>query len=273
VFLHVLTVGVQQWKIVFRGALASVLVLAVSGTPATAAEKCTQTSSPIETDRPDVTNSSVVIPVGSFQIENGVNLSSSGGSQIFDGTNSRVRLGVAPCLEVLLDLPSYVSAFRGPGPSGFTSVAPGLKWQISPIAGKFDLSIAIGAGLPTGATAIAGPGVRPYLQFPWSVELGRGWAVTGMVTNFFAPDDPVNRYTNQSTLVLERQFGERAFLFVEYVGEFKLVGGTSNLFNSGGGYRITDKQQIDFHFGLGLNRNAPAYVLGLGYSFRLDGLF
>jgi hypothetical protein len=249
------------------------LILAVSGTSATAAEKCTQTSSPIETDRPDVTNSSVVIPVGSFQSENGVNLSRIGGGQIFDGTNSRVRLGIAPCLEVLLDLPNYVTAFRGPGPSGFTNVAPGLKWQISPIPGKFDLSITMGAGLPTGATAIAGPGVRPYLQFPWSVELGSGWAVTGMVTNFFAPDDPVNRYTNQSTLVLERQFGERAFLFVEYIGEFKLVGGTSNLFNSGGGYRITDKQQIDFHLGLGLNRNAPAYVLGLGYSFRLDGLF
>ena len=31
--------------------------------PALAADGCTQTSEPIETDRPDVTNSSVVIPV------------------------------------------------------------------------------------------------------------------------------------------------------------------------------------------------------------------
>lgn len=46
-----------------------------------------------------------------------------------------------------------------------------------------------------------------------------------MVTNFFTPANPVNRYTNQSTFVIERQLGERAFLFAEYVGEYPLVGG------------------------------------------------
>ena len=72
--------------------------------------------------------------------------------------------------------------------------------------------------------------------------------------------------------VIERQFTDRAFLFAEYVGEFPTAGGASHLFNSGGGYRITNTQQIDFHVGIGLNRNAPADIFGLGYSFRLDGL-
>jgi Putative MetA-pathway of phenol degradation len=49
-------------------------------------------------------------------------------------------------------------------------------------------------------------------------------------------------------------------------------GGTTHLLNSGGGYRITGNQQIDFHLGFGLNRNAPTYIFGLGYSFRLDRL-
>jgi Putative MetA-pathway of phenol degradation len=43
------------------------------------------------------------------------------------------------------------------------------------------------------------------------------------------------------------------------------------LINSGGGYRIDDHHQIDFHVGLGLDRNAPNYIFGVGYSFRLDG--
>ena len=94
-----------------------------------------------------------------------------------------------------------------------------------------------------------------------------------MATNFFTPADPVNRYTNQSTFVIERQFNERTFLFAEYVGEFPITGGTRQLFNSGGGYRITKTQQIDFHLGVGLNQNAPAYIFGIGYSFRLDELF
>jgi Putative MetA-pathway of phenol degradation len=115
--------------------------------------------------------------------------------------------------------------------------------------------------------------VQPYLQFPWSADLGGSWAITGMMTNFFTPENPVNKYSNQSTFVIEREFGERSFLFVEYVGDFPVNGGTSQLFNSGGGYRITETQQVDFHIGFGLNRNAPTYILGVGYSFRLDGLF
>ncbi|HMA72412.1 MAG TPA: transporter [Xanthobacteraceae bacterium] len=252
---------------------AIITALAWSTTAAVAAEECTQPSEPIATDRPDTTNSSVVVPVGSLQNENGANVSRRNGADVFDGTNSRWRLGIVPCFELLIDLPNYVGTFRGAGPSGFGNVAPAFKWQISPIPGKFDLSLTAGVGLPTGAEAIAGHGVQPYLQFPWSVELGDGWALTGMVTNFFTPEDPANKYSNQSTVVIEKEFGERYFLFAEYVGDFPLNGPPGALFNSGGGYRITNTQQIDFHVAFGLNRNSPNYIFGIGYSFRLDGLF
>ncbi len=253
--------------------LASLPVSVCIATIAAAADNCTQNTAPIATDRPDVTNSSVVVPVGSFQSENGINLSRRDGGEVFDGTNSRLRLGIAPCLEVLVDIPNYTTAFRGLAAAGFGDVAPAVKWQISPVPGKVDLSMTIGAALPTGAIGLAGPGVQPYLQFPWSIEITKGWGISGMVTNFFTPDDPINKYSNQSTFVIEREFGERSFLFVEYVGEFPINGGPSHLFNSGGGYRITDTQQVDFHVGIGLNHNAPAYVFGLGYSFRIDRLF
>jgi hypothetical protein len=72
-------------------------------------------------------------------------------------------------------------------------------------------------------------------------------------------------------LVIEKEFGERSFLFVEYVGNFPDIGSSSQLINSGGGYRIDDHHQIDFHVGIGLDRNAPNYIFGVGYSFRFDG--
>jgi hypothetical protein len=59
---------------------------------------------------------------------------------------------------------------------------------------------------------------------------------------------------------------------VEYVGNFPSAGRSSQLINSGGGYRIDDHHQVDFHFGVGVDRNAPNYVFGVGYSFRLDGI-
>jgi hypothetical protein len=237
------------------------------------AEECRQPSDAIETDRPDTTNSAIVVPAGSLQNENGINVSRQNGADIFDGTNSRWRLGIAPCLEVLADVPDYSGTFRGSGTSGFGDVTPAVKWQVSPIPSKFDLSITAGSALPTGATAIAGLGMQPYLQFPWSIQLGGGWAVTGMETNFFTPASPTVKFTNQSTFVIEKEMTERSFLFIEYVGDYPVHGSTSNRFNSGGGYRITDNQQIDFHVAFGLNRNAPTYIFGIGYSFRFDRLF
>jgi outer membrane putative beta-barrel porin/alpha-amylase len=250
--------------------LAVLLSGTLAGIVSAAAAECTQPNSPIETDRPDVTNSSIVVPVGSLQNENGIDTSRDHGATILSGTNGRWRLGIAPCLEVLVDLPNYVTPWRGDGPSGFSDIAPAVKWQISPVPGKFDLSITAGTALPTGATAISGPGVEPYLQVPWSIDLGDGWAITGMETNFFTPrSDAKSIY--QSTVTIEKEIAERAFLFVEYVGNFPSNGRNSQLLNSGGGYRIDDHHQIDFHVGVGLDRNAPNYIVGVGYSFRLDG--
>jgi Putative MetA-pathway of phenol degradation len=163
---------------------------------------CPQNSAEIAADRPDVTNSSLVVPAGSLQNENGVNLTSKDGARIVDGTNSRLRLGIAPCLEVLVDLPTYFATVRGQASSGFSDVAPAVKWQISPVPGVLDLSITAGVGLPTGTTAVAGPGVQPYLQFPWSRELGDGWGISGMLTSFFIPADPTS---NRSPLQSKRR--------------------------------------------------------------------
>jgi len=241
--------------------------------PAAAADGCPKSGAEIVTDRPDITNSSIVVPPGSLQSENGVNLSARDGARILDGTNSRLRWGIAPCFELLVDLPTYFGTLSGRANSGFSNVAPAVKWQIGQLPGKFDLSATVGVGLPTGTASLTGPGVQPYLQFPWSRELSGGWGISGMFTEFFLPSDPTNKFSTEATFVIEKKIGEHADLFVEYVGDYPTHGGASQLFNSGGAYRLTPTDQIDFHVGFGLNRNAPAYVVGIGYSFRIDNVF
>jgi hypothetical protein len=251
----------------------SLWALVPVGAAAAAADGCPKASDEIATDRPDVTNSSIVVPVGSLQSENGINVSARDGARVFDGTNTRLRLGIARCLELLVDLPTYFAAVRGPAGSGFSNVTPAVKWQISPLPGKVDLSAVVGVALSTGATDIAGPGAQPYVQFPWSWELRGGWGVSGMVTTFFRPSDPISKVVNQTTFVIEKKVSAKASLFVEYVGDYPDRSGPSHLVNSGGVYRLTPTQQVDFHVAFGLNRKAPDTIFGVGYSFRLDGLF
>jgi Putative MetA-pathway of phenol degradation len=245
----------------------------ILGTVAARADSCPVAKDDIATDRPDVTNSSLVVPFGSFQSENGVNVSARDGGRAIDGTNTRWRLGIAPCLEVLVDLPAYVANVRAPGASGFTDVTPAIKWQISPVPGKVDLSAVAGVALPTGAAEIAGRGAQPYVQFPWSWELHDGWGVSGMFTEFFRPSDATSKRVTETTFVLEKKLTETFSLFTEYVGDYPDGAVPSQLWNSGGLYRLSRTQQVDFHIAFGLNHNSPSYIVGVGYSFRLDGLF
>jgi hypothetical protein len=248
------------------------LAFAVGGARADS-DSCPKPGDEIATDRPDVTNSSLVVPFGSLQSENGINLSARDGGRTIDGPNTRWRMGIAPCLEVLVDVPSYFANVKAPGASGWTDVVPGLKWQISPLPGKIDLSATVGAALPTGTAQIAGRGAQPYLQFPWSIELHEGWGVSGMFTEFFRPAESNARRLTETTFVIEKKVTERVSLFTEYVGDFPDGARPTLLLNSGGTYLLTPNHQVDFRFAIGLNHNSPSYVVGMGYSFRIDGLF
>src|ERR1700675_3361901 len=193
-------------KRALRACLLSAFAISAAGEAR--ADNCPTAKDEIATDRPDVTNSSLVVPVGSLQSENGVNVSARDGGRSIDGTNTRWRLGVAPCLELLLDLPTYFANIRRPGSAGFSDVAPAIKSQVSPIPGKVDLSVVFGVALPTGAVDIAGRGAQPYLQLPWSWELHDGWGLSGMLTEFFRPSDATTKRITETTFVIEKKLTE-----------------------------------------------------------------
>ena len=94
-----------------------------------------------------------------------------------------------------------------------------------------------------------------------------------MLTEFLLPSDLVIRRTTEGTFAIEKSVTEKMSLFVEYVGDYPETTRPSQLLNSGGLYRLSSTQQVDFHVAFGLNHNAPSYIVGVGYSFRFDGLF
>ncbi len=57
------------------------------------------------------------------------------------------------------------------------------------------------------------------------------------------------------------------------MGDYPEHGPSPIFLNSGGAYRLTKTAQLDFHLAVGLDKAAPEYIFGLGYSFRVDDLF
>ena len=89
-------------------------------------------NSVIVTDRPDVTESSIVIPKGSLQLENGVTWTSNHGSQTFDLSESLVRFGVSTRTEIRIVAPNYNRGLSGLYATGFGDIALGMKQQLGP---------------------------------------------------------------------------------------------------------------------------------------------
>ena len=95
----------------------------------------------IATDRPAFTNSSVVVPTGSLQVENGFLQTSSQGQSVIDAPESLVRFGLVKTTELRFTVPDYfhnLTTGNGVG-SGFGGVAIGVKRQLGPTHG-FDVS-------------------------------------------------------------------------------------------------------------------------------------
>jgi len=232
---------------------------------------CPTSSDSINTDRPGVTNSSVVVPYGSFQAENGIDWNVNGGSNLLSGSSTRLRLGIATCTEFLIDLPNYVGSINGPQPSGFTDVVVSFKRQL-PIPFGIDMSAIAGLGFPSGSDKVAGRGYQPYIQSPWSYEIGSGWNVGGMFTLTWFPSESSKNPTVGSTLSIVRNLGDSVSAAIDYGGTYDHQRPTQVL-DTGWQWRFTNTQQFDFQAGFGLNSSSPDHFVGIGYSFRLDGLF
>ena len=120
----------------------------------------------IATDRPSIADSSVVIPQGGFQMENGLLASNLGTGTVVDLPESTIRYGLLPRTELRFTLPDYYYGVTSAPAmaSGFGDSAIGVKQQLGPLDG-FDVSIIIFSSFPTGAQQLSTHGYDPGCRF------------------------------------------------------------------------------------------------------------
>jgi hypothetical protein len=232
----------------------------------------------IVTDRPDITESSIVVPPGTLVVENGFTWTRDRSQGIADLSESLVRLGLGNRTEFRFAVPTYfhdlLYNLGGRGrQSGFDDVSLGVKEQIGPLPGGIELAVIVAVSFPTGSSAQSTHGVDPVVKLPWSRELKHGWSFGGMQSLFYQTEDGRRNPLWEATFYLERELTRRSDWFVEYGGDFPRAGGSSQVIHCGAAYRVTPKQQIDLHLGFGLSSAAPKYFVGAGYSFQIDNLF
>jgi len=224
-------------------------------------------SSPIATDRPAITDSSVVVPSGSLQVENGLQIATASGAHTFDGPESLVVFGLTDATELRFTVPDYL--YWAPG-SGFGDLALGVKQQIGNTSSGFDVSLIVSLTFPSGARAVSSHGYDPSLQLPWSQKISENWTAAGMLSVYWLTQSGARNLTGESTFLFDRQLTGSWDAFVEYAGDFPERGEPRHLLHAGTAYKLGLYQQLDLHVGAGLSRAAVDHFIGVGYSFRLQ---
>jgi hypothetical protein len=160
--------------------------------------------SPIATDRPQITSSSIVVPCGSLQFENGFQEVANGGQRSFDFPETSVRFGIANKTELRFGVPDYFH--NDDTASGFASGAGdlilGFKQQLGPTRGGFDVSLIPFVSFPTGAKSISSGGYDPTVQLPWSRSLAKNWTAAGMFSRMWPTGGARRNLTGQSSISL-----------------------------------------------------------------------
>jgi len=184
-----------------------------------------------------------------------------------DVPETLLRLGVASKTELRLTAPDYF--VQSGTNSGFGDTVIGLKQQLGPTPGGFDVSLVLSLSLPTGARAISSHGYDPSVQLPWSRALSKNWTMAGMLSVYWPTQAGHRNVTGETTFLLDRQLTTRWDAFIEYAGDFPEQRGPRHLLHFGTAYKPTPDQQLDLHVGVGLSAAAVDHFIGIGYSFRV----
>ncbi len=238
------------------------------------------------TDRPDQTESSVVVPKGAWQYELGWTFSRDDEDGVRVETHevpgTLLRVGLSEKVELRIGWTGHIerklSAGRfSVGEDGFGDAELGAKIHLAGERGaRPEMAILLSTSVPIGDDAFTSDRLDPAVRLAFahtlsdSVDLGYN---LGLGFDSGLGDDG-GRHTLSSafyTLATGFSLTDRLGAFVELFGDFpaSAAGDPAHSFDGGFTYLLRPNLQLDLAGGVGLSDAADDWFVGLGVSVRL----
>jgi len=223
------------------------------------------------TDRPDQTESSVVVPLGFAQVETGYLYTRDSGSSSREAPGTLVRIGIARRVELRFGHAGFISAASG---SGVGDSQIGAKVNlVGESSWRPEVAVLTGFSLPTGQASLSSGRVDPSVLVAFShtlssrVSLGYNIGHSWESPNKISARQRLLRYSLALGVEITDKFGG----FVEAFGNraFNSSRSPANSIDAGVTYLLADNIQLDLYAGRGLSAGAEDTFVGGGISFRL----
>jgi hypothetical protein len=226
----------------------------------------------IDTDRPDQTESSSVLPGSTLQIEAGVHSEGGNLEQTYSIPAVLLRYGLLEWLELRAIGEYWTYRSEGvlirqpPMPTSGTNIGGGIKLQLTRENGAlpeiaFLAHVTKSSGTGDSGSSDPVPDFRFSMGHSLPGDLSLGYNLGGEWIS--ATEKLVGVYTIALGFPIGSEFGG----YVEFFGDYDES--VSISFDAGATYAVQNNLQLDVSAGTGITRGAPDHYFGVGLSVRI----
>ncbi len=228
-----------------------------------------QTTDPIEADRPDQTETPAIVPKGMFQVENGFSFQKNDvDNSNFSLPSTLWKYGVNDKFELRLITEFLMEKINDENMNGLTPIFIGFKVKLAEensIIPKTSFIAHI--GLPKVAssnykTDYLAPEFRFTMQHTLSDKLNLGYNIGAEWDGFSAETTFV--YTLTTGYSITKKLGS----YIELYGFLPQNNMANHNLDGGITYLINNNFMVDLSSSIGITNNAPKHYFAFGFSFR-----
>lgn len=224
----------------------------------------------IQADRPDQTETPVLVPAGMVQIETGFLYEKpSSGNSVMLLPTILTKYGVNDRFELRLVTEFQIEDNNGMRSSGLAPVVAGFKVKLAEENGIIPQTSFIGhlqfpnLASPEFAALHLAPAFRFVMQHTLNDRIGLSYNL-GAEWDGESPG-AIYLYTLSSGIGLTDKLG----MYLEFFGFAPEVSQAAHSFDTGFTYLLNNDMMLDISGGFALNEYAPDYFASIGFSFRI----
>lgn len=218
------------------------------------------------TDRPDFTESAIVVPRRSLQLESGLTwLDFDSDNRLLTAPEVLLRWGAFKRVEIRVGLPNYLETEGG---SATSNSSIGIKAQLGPTHSNWDVAVIAVIVLPTGSEELESDQFAPVVILTGGRELTPSWSFGSQLSGSRLSILGKQVLDWGATAVFGRSLSPQWSTFLELAGATSSDGSSPLLFHHGYTHLVRRNLQIDGHVAVGLNDAAPEWLVGAGLSIR-----
>ena len=220
------------------------------------------------TDRPDFTESAIVVPYRSIQVESGFEYSEKQNAHSMTSPNALLRIGIHPIIELRFGAPGWSWLSTDGNRSHFNDMSLETKIQLGRRDSSQPLAIILFATFPTGTSTVSSGKNDFGVRLSWADDLSENSSIGINLGGASIGAEEDRLLTILCSASYGHTLNDRITCFIESYTELTQHSTWAPVVDGGLTFSIAPLYQLDLYAGTGLNNAAPNLIIGVGFCSR-----